>query len=147
MVEEFNPRYLTLSGIIARYRVTHLTGGPKKAFFIYMPSWLAEKLEKVDLSENYVRRKLRFKASSGKKVSPKYIRQWFNNFLVKQRVDKDIRNFIMGRVGEIQGSIEADRYLELTNLADAEYSRVLRSFPFDFSSGKPRTTSEKDKVL
>lgn len=143
MLREFNPQYLTLNGEIARYRITHLTEGPKKAFFIYMPSWLAGQLGKIDLAENYVRRKLRFRASSGKKVTPKYIRQWFNNFLVRQKVDKDIRNFIMGRVGEIKGSVEADRYLELTNLADAEYSRVLRSFPFDFSGGKPRTTAEK----
>lgn len=134
MLEEFNSKYLTLNGEIARYRITHLTGGPKKAFFIYMPCWLAEQLHPVAISEGYAKKRLRFRASSGKKISPKYIRQWFNNFLVRMKVDKDIRNFIMGRVGEIKGSVEADRYLELTNLADEEYSRVLRSFPFNFQS-------------
>ncbi len=129
MLKEFEPRYLTVKGEIARYEVEHLSKGAKSAFYIYMPSWLADKLRKIDINENGVKSALNYQAKSGKKVSPKYIRKWFNNLLVRLRVDKDVRNFIMGRIGEIKSSVEADHYLELLQLADEEYKRVLKSFP------------------
>jgi intergrase/recombinase len=129
MLKEFEPRYLTVKGNIARYEIEHLSKGTKSAFYIYMPRWLAEKLRRIEINENGVKSALNYQAKSGKKVSPKYIRKWFNNLLVRLKVDKDVRNFILGRVGEIRSSVEADHYLELLQLADEEYERVLKSFP------------------
>lgn len=129
MLKEFDSRYLTIKGEIARYEIEHLSKGTKQAFYIYFPSRLAERLKRIEISEGRVKKVLRYQAKSGRKVSPKYIRKWFNNVLVRLKVDKDIRNFIMGRIGEIKSSTEADHYLELLELADEEYGRVLESFP------------------
>ncbi len=129
MLKEFNPRYLTIKGEIARYEIEHLSKGTKQAFYVYMPSWLSKRLRRMEINESGVKSALNYKTTSGKKVSPKYIRKWFNNLLVKLRVDKDVRNFILGRTGEIKSSVEADHYLELLQLADEEYKRVLKSFP------------------
>ena len=90
----------------------------------YIPNWLAEHLKRIEVS-NYVKDSINYKAKSGRAVSPKYIRKWFNNLLVKLKIDKDVRNFIMGRRREIKFSVEADNYLELLQLADEEYMRVL----------------------
>jgi intergrase/recombinase len=38
----------------------------------------------------------------------------------------------LGRPGEISRSVESDYYLELLELADEEYLRILENFPFNF---------------
>ena len=99
--------------------------GFKEGFWIYMPDWLAKRIEKMKIDYG-VKDKLNYKTKSGRTVSAKYIRKWFNNLLVKLRVDKDVRNFILGRRREIKFSVEADNYLELLQLADEEYKRICK---------------------
>ena len=97
-----------------------------------MPDWLAKKLRKVGVTEDKAKKRINYKAKSGRLVSAKSIRKWFNQLLVKLKVDKDVRNFILGRPGEISRSVESDYYLELLELADEEYPRILENFPFNF---------------
>ena len=122
MLKEFDPKFLVFKEGFARYEIGHLSEGFKEGFWIYMPDWLAKKLP-VDVDYN-VKDSINYKAKSGRTVSPKYIRKWFNNLLVKMKIDKDVRNFIMGRRREIKFSVEADNYLELLQLADEEYKQI-----------------------
>ena len=122
MMKKFDPKFLVFKEGFARYEISHLSEGFKEGFWIFMPEWLAEKLPiKIDYN---VKEAINYKAKSGRTVSPKYIRKWFNNLLVKMKIDKDVRNFIMGRRREIKFSVEADNYLELLQLADEEYKRI-----------------------
>ena len=131
MLKEFDPKYLIFKDGFARYEIGHLSMGTKEGFYVYMPDWLAKKLRRTVVSK-YAKDYINYTAKSGRTVSPKYIRKWFNNLLVKLKVDKDIRNFILGRISEIKASVEADDYLELVEHADEEYKRILQNFPFDF---------------
>ena len=132
MLQEWDPKYLVFKDGFARYEISHLSQGYKEGFWIYMPDWLAKELRKMNDLSKYTKDIINYKAESGRTVSAKYIRKWFNNLLVKLKVDKDIRNFILGRVGEIKTSVEADYYLKLLEQADEEYPRILENFPFDF---------------
>jgi intergrase/recombinase len=132
MLQEWDPKYLVFKDGFARYEISHLSQGYKEGFWIYMPDWLAKKLRKMSDLSKYTKDIINYKAKSGRTVSAKYIRKWFNNLLVKLKVDKDIRNFILGRIGEIKISVEADDYLKLLEQADEEYPRILENFPFDF---------------
>ncbi len=124
MLKEFDERYLVFKDGFARYEISHLSEGFKEGFWIYMPDWLAKRLKKVEIDYG-VKDRLNYKTKSGRTVSPKYIRKWFNNLLVKLKIDKDVRNFILGRRREIKFSVEADNYLELLQLADEEYKRIV----------------------
>ncbi|WP_456328508.1 integrase [Archaeoglobus sp.] len=130
MLEELDNKYLELNGSFARYEINHFTMSNKDGFYIYMPSWLAGKLEKAKIPESTAKtKKIRYRASSGRPVTAKYIRKWFNNYLAKLKIEKDVRNFIMGRPSEISKSVEGDYYLELRELADEAYKLVLEKFP------------------
>ncbi len=132
VLAEFDPRHLHVFPArgFARYELSHVSRGHKEGFWLYMPIWVAEMLRKVELSEDSVKKAINYKASSGRLISAKYIRKWFNNLLVRIGIEKDIRNFIMGRSGEIS-RVEGDHYLELLNLADFAYEKVLKEFPID----------------
>ena len=133
MVKEWDKKYLEFKEGFARYEISHFTQRTKEGFFIYMPDWLAKALWRMnDVTEDKLKKKIHYRAKSGRLISAKYLRKWFNNFLAKMRVDKDVRNFILGRPGEISRSVESDYYLELKELADEEYPRILKNFPFDF---------------
>ncbi len=132
VLNEFDEKYLHIFEDFARYELSHVSLGHKEGFWLYMPKWLSEELRKLcplEITEDAVKKAINFKTSTGRLVSAKYIRKWFNNLLVKLGVEKDIRNFIMGRSGEISRT-EGDYYLELLNLADQAYSKVIKSFPF-----------------
>ncbi|WP_290597701.1 MULTISPECIES: integrase [unclassified Archaeoglobus] len=132
MLEEWDPKYLEANGSFAKYEIGHFTKGNKEGFYIYMPVWLAGKLRRMSLSEETVKsKKITYKASSGRPVTAKYIRKWFNNLLADICPDKDVRNFIMGRPGEIEKSVESEYYLELKRRADKVYKLVLENFPID----------------
>ncbi|DBA54583.1 TPA_asm: integrase [Archaeoglobus veneficus pleomorphic virus 1] len=124
--------------LIARYRIDDISEGNKEGLFIYMPRWLAEKLYRVELNENSVKEHINYKTASGRTVSAKYIRKWLNNLMVRLKIEKDIRNFILGRVGELQKDVEADDYIELTLHADEEYTRLLENFPIAVPSPRGR---------
>jgi len=132
MIQEWDPKYLEFKDGFARYEISHFTEGYKEGFYIYMPDWLAKKLRKVNVTEDKAKKRINYKAKSGRLISAKFIRKWFNQFLVKLKVDKDVRNFILGRPGELSRSVESDYYLELLELTDEEYPRILENFPFDF---------------
>ena len=133
MLNEWNPKYLEIKNSFARYEIHHLAEGFKEGFWIYMPTWLAKSINsRLNVSYDYAKQVINYKAKSGRLVSAKYIRKWFNNFLVRQKVEKDVRNFILGRIGEIKKSVEGDFYLELLQHADRDYPRAMRKFPFKF---------------
>lgn len=123
MLNEFDPKFLVFKEGFARYEISHLSEGFKEGFWIYLPDWLAKQLKRMKIDYN-VKDSINYKTEYGRTVSPKYIRKWFNNLLVRLKVDKDVRNFILGRRREIKFSVEADNYLELLQLADEEYKRI-----------------------
>jgi intergrase/recombinase len=133
MLAGFNPARLEFVGKIARYAMDDEgVEGIKDAYECYMPAWLGKKLLEVgqfNISYNEAKRDINYKAKSGKTISAKYIRKWTNNFLFNNDVPKDERNFILGRSGEIEGSVEFHNYLELRTKADKEYLRVVDRFP------------------
>jgi intergrase/recombinase len=114
---------------VAKYRIDDVSQGNKEGEYIYMPKWLAEKLRRVELLENQLKRKINYKTESGRVVSAKYLRKWLNNIMAKRKIEKDIRNYILGRTGEINDSVEADNYLLLESLADEAYTELLDNFP------------------
>ncbi|ADB57926.1 conserved hypothetical protein [Archaeoglobus profundus DSM 5631] len=127
MLEEWDPTYLVYTDDFARYEIGHLTMGHKEGFWIYMPTWLAKKIRRMKLSEETVKtKKITYKAKSGRLVTSKYIRKWFNNVLADFEKDKDVRSFIMGRPGDIGKSVEGEYYLELLRRADKVYPLVMK---------------------
>ncbi len=133
MLNEWNLKYLEVKKDFARYEIHHIAEGFKEGFWIYMPTWLAKSINgRLNISYDYAKQVINYKAKSGRLVSAKYIRKWFNNFLVRQKVEKDVRNFILGRIGEIKKSVEGDYYLELLQHADRDYPRAMKKFPFNF---------------
>ena len=130
MLQTFNKANLIfVNDKVARYNIAYVGKRGKKAFWAYMPSWLANELRVMHLSENVVKKNLSFTTSKGRKITPHVIRIWHDNFLARHRVEKDVRNFIQGRVSVTKRDIEAGHYLDLTYRADEEYSRIVDKFP------------------
>ncbi len=132
MLRDYDPKKLEILGNIARYNMEDIGKGKKEAYECYMPAWLARKLRRVNFSYNQIRVRIYYTAKSGKVISARYIRKWVNNFLKRAGIqDKDIRNFILGRPGEIEQSVEFHNYLDLREDADQEYSRIVDKFPIE----------------
>ncbi|AIY91115.1 integrase [Geoglobus acetivorans] len=129
MLRNFNPARLEILDSFARYDMSGIGSENKDAYECYMPVWLAKRLSQVDLDYRFAKDSINYKAKSGKTISAKYIRKWTNNFLKKQGVPKDERNFILGRHSEISKSVENFNYLDLRDDADMWYARVVDKFP------------------
>ena len=136
MLNSFDPKKLEFLDGIARYDMEDIGDENKEAFECYMPAWLGKKLLELynklngfSVDYNKIKDVINYKASSGKTISAKYIRKWVNNFLKRNKVPKDERNFILGRKGELNQSVEFTNYLELREDADREYARIVYKFP------------------
>lgn len=125
MINNFSEKNLLKVNDFARYNL-NIDNNTKKAYCIYFPAELVNDLRNVKVTMNSVRCDLNYVASSRRTVSAKYIRKWFNNLLVRMKVDKDVRNFILSRSSEIHKSVEAEHYLELVALADEVYPEIMR---------------------
>ncbi|WP_457549353.1 integrase [Archaeoglobus sp.] len=112
-----------------------------------MPTWLAKSINgRLNVSYDYAKQVINYKAKSGRLVSAKYIRKWFNNFLVRQKVEKDVRNFILGRIGEIKKSVEGDYYLELLQHADRDYPRAMKKFPIRIKENLTHNVDSRESM-
>jgi len=139
MLNSFDPKKLEFpNGKIARYNMDDIGERNKEAYECYMPAWLGKRLLELyeryggfDIDYKHMTDVINYKASSGKTISAKYIRKWVNNFLKRNKVPKDERNFILGRKGELSQSIEFTNYLDLREDADEEYSRIVDKFPLE----------------
>ena len=102
---------------IARYPLMIVDRGNKKAYWAYMPLWLAKKLTKM---------KVNYKSAQDwpqhGRVSAATIRKWFTTFLARHGVSAEVIDFIQGRAPR---SVLERHYLNLTVLADEAYSRVV----------------------
>jgi len=125
MINEFDESKLTVLNSFARYSI-NIENNTKKAYYIYFPANLINNVKEINITKNSVKCDLNYLTTSRRVVSPKYIRKWFNNLLVRMKVDKDIRNFILSRSSEIHKSVEAENYLELTALADEVYPEIMK---------------------
>jgi len=130
MLRTYDPRKLEIIGNFARYNMEDIGKGKKEAYECYMPAWVARKLKRLDFEYQQIRDRINYTAKSGKVVSARYIRKWTNSFLRRQGIkDKDVRNFILGRPGEIEQSVEFHNYLNLREEADEAYARIVEKFP------------------
>jgi len=124
MINNFDSKKLTVIDGFAKYNI-NIDRGTKKAYYIYFPAEFVDEVKASSISNSAIRCDLNYKTSAMKTVSAKYLRKWFNNLLVRMKVDKDVRNFILGRSGEIHKSVEAEHYLELAALADEVYPKIM----------------------
>ncbi len=124
MINEFDEKKLTVLDGFARYNI-NVDNNTKKAYYIYFPANLIDDIRDSNVTVNAVRCDLNYMTTSRRVVSAKYIRKWFNNILVRMKVDRSVRNFILSRSSEIHKSVEADHYLELTALADEVYPKIV----------------------
>ncbi len=102
---------------IARYPLMITDRGNKKAYWAYMPLWLARKLTRM---------KVNYKSAQDwpqhGKVSAATIRKWFTTFLARHGVSAEVIDFIQGRAPR---SVLERHYLNLTVLADEAYSSIV----------------------
>ena len=126
MLETFDESRLYRFDNFARYKAIFVSRGNKRSFWAYMPLQVADEMRKIVISENTAKDVINFKTSSGRTVSAKTIREWHDNFMIRNRIEKMIRNFIQGRADK---DVEAGHYADLTARADEEYSRIVDKFP------------------
>jgi len=96
-----------------------LLRGRKKVFYIYLPKVIAEFLERIELTRDIV-------SSYAKRhnlVKPKYIRKFVAQQMFKLGIDPVVIDFIQGRVAR---SVLARHYLNLSYLADKQYSKYAK---------------------
>ncbi len=130
MLQTFNKANLVVvNKKVARYNISYLSKGGKKAFWAYMPAMIVNELKPLYLTENVVKKNISFETSKGRKITPHVIRVWHDNFMARNRIEKDIRNFIQGRISGMKRDVEAGHYLDLLYRADEEYTRIVDKFP------------------
>lgn len=93
--------------------------GSKNAFYSYMPTWLAEKLDNLDGLSSYKETGKKFRQAG---LPAKYLRKWNYNMLVRAGVDMMIAEFIQGRAFRIVGGTN---YLGAMERGAEAYAKAL----------------------
>ena len=115
--------HLESSRMIDRGEVTvyplGMMRGSKNAFYAYMPTWLAEKLDNLDGLSSYKETGKKFRLAG---LPAKYLRKWNYNMLVRAGVDMMIAEFIQGRAFRFVGGTN---YLGAMERACEAYGKAL----------------------
>ena len=117
LIRSLESAKFVLRGKAIAYPISILRGS-KNAFYAYMPSWLAIKLETLDFGENKEVCKNFIEAG----LPVKYLRKWQYNALVRAGVDLLIAEFIQGRTFKIVGGTN---YLGAFERAMEAYTKAL----------------------
>ena len=113
-------KFIKMSEIAVKYPFT-LLRGRKKVFYIYLPQLIAENLKRTELTRCAV-------SSYAKRhqlIRPKYIRKFVAQKMFQLGIDPLVIDFIQGRTSR---SVLARHYLNLSYLADEQYSRYAKWF-------------------
>lgn len=116
MLKEFDKSRLITENGTSKYPLNYNRGN-KRSQYVYMPSEVAAKLHRFYIHKDTVSRELRKYG-----IAPKYLRKWFYNFLIMNKVPESVADFIEGRPPESVGSLH---YLAKFKQADYWYSLTL----------------------
>ena len=132
VLNNFNKEELTVIGNIARYDLLQMykrinstkakADKSKRAWVVYMPVWIAEKLRRIEIKEDI----LRGRHFCNGIILPNMLRKFFSNFLKDNGVEERIIEFMTGKTAE---KILRQFYFELLRDSDEEYARIVDKFP------------------
>ncbi len=131
-LETFDVKNLEIIDNVAVYPMSHvIVGEEKRAFVALMPAKFAKKLRpfKQKLATSTWSDRInprRWKPPVDSRIDANAIRKWYMNFLVRNKIDSALVNFIQGRSPEDVGSA---RYLERRERAIEAYKEVVDKFP------------------
>jgi len=132
ILNNFRKGELQIKGRIARYDLLEMykrlnstkarAETTKRAWVAYMPSWVAEQLEKMEVKEDI----LRGKHFCNGIILPNMLRKWFSNFLKNDGVPERTIEFMTGKTSD---SVLRQFYFELLEEADEWYAKIVDKFP------------------
>ncbi len=113
----FDRANLVIKGNIARYPISYVSKATKRAYWLYMPIEMVNKLKKFTYDYWYYQKRIRYG-----RVDANSIRKWHLNKMIELGVPESIADFIQGRASVTVGSAH---YLNKTKQADDWYSRIV----------------------
>ena len=131
VLKTFDDQYLIIEEDIAYYPIEEIARGKKLAYLVFMPSSFAETIERpkrmftIPVYRDRLN-PLRWKPPQNCPISSIRIRSWWMNFVTKNGMKREAREFI---VGHKPGDVTGQHYLDLKNLAIEEYKKIVDKFP------------------
>lgn len=132
MLTTFEKRNLIIEGEVSAYPIEEFAKGTKYGFLVFMPSDFAQKLHKFEPNLTYDSLLKKIAPNQWKKdkkdsrVNAETIRKWFQNFAVKNGLQIDAVDFI---VGHKPSKVITQHYLNMQKLAFEEYKKIVDKFP------------------
>ncbi|MCS7130124.1 MAG: integrase, partial [Archaeoglobaceae archaeon] len=91
-LETFDEKKLVIDGNVGRYPLGYISKGKKLGYWLFFPAKFADELLRLSKSEIYSYEWL-IKSLSIDKITPKRLRKWHANFLIRNDISPDIVNF------------------------------------------------------
>ncbi|WP_456477894.1 integrase [Geoglobus ahangari] len=137
LLRTFDPKKLEIRGSVARYPTFQIGKRIKLSYYAFMPAEFARKLRRINFEYKPNTYKDRLNPKKWKperrewqesRVSVKAIREWFQNFCKKYKVEYAYREYFMGH-SLTKAGMGAERYEWMEDNAWEEYEKIVNKFP------------------